>query len=291
MEVPVKNRDIKKFLGLLKARLTKGFSNISIKSKRKSTGTIIVTVTLGKLTTHRLVFKQQVHHISEEATQPRAQIAIVIDDFGSVYRQAKDFLKIKVPITFSVLPFRRHSREIAKLVHEKGFEVMLHLPMEPYGYPSVNPGDGALLLNMTNDQIRLITNRCLNNLVPFIAGVNNHMGSAFTENRDKMKIVLQEIHKRHLFFLDSLTSPHSVAYKTALILNVPTTKRDIFLDVKQTREFVNGQLKKLISIAKRRGKAIAIGHPYTVTLEVLKEKLPTINRTQAKVVTISEILK
>ena len=291
MEVPIKKHNIDKFYSLLKERLNRKFPTISITSSINSSNLRVIKIAIDRLTTHRLILKEKFTPSTVEVAIPRPQIAIVIDDFGSVYKQAKDFLKIKVPITFSILPFRRHSREIAKLVHEKGFEVMLHLPMEPYGYPSIKPGEGALLLSMTDDQIRRVTNRCLDDLDCCISGVNNHMGSAFTENKSKMRIVLQEIKKRHLFFLDSLTSPHSTAYKTATSLHIPAGRRDIFLDVKQTREFVSGQLKKLISIARRKGKAIAIGHPYTVTLEVLKDRLPEINKTQARIVPVSELIK
>ncbi len=290
MQIPSK-KNVRKFYTLLTKRLKKKLPGISISFEKSSSKRETITIRLQKLVTHRLVFTERKIRPAERIRGPRPRIAIVIDDFGAVYRQAKEFSKIKVPITFSVLPFRRHSKEIARMAHEKGFEVMLHLPMEPYGYPSINPGEGALLLAMSGRQIREMTDRCLDDLDSYVSGVNNHMGSAFTENAEKMKVALMEIKRRNLFFLDSLTSPRSVAYKIALSLNLSTCRRDIFLDVKQTREFVNGQLRKLVSIAKKRGKAIAIGHPYTVTLKVLKEKLPYINRTEAKIVPVSELIK
>ncbi len=290
MEIPEK-KGMEKFYVLLEKRLKKKVPGVSVTIKKSPSSATIIKIGVRKFITHCLIFKKEIIPYPAKTTGPKPRIAIVIDDFGAVYRQAKEFLKINVPITFSVLPFRRHSREIAKLVHDRGYEVVLHLPMEPYGYPSINPGKGALLLQMPDIEIKQMTNKCLDDLDPFISGVNNHMGSAFTENAEKMKVVLEEIKKRRLFFLDSLTSPHSTAYKTARSLHLSTCRRDIFLDVKQTKEFVNGQLKKLISIARKRGKAIAIGHPYTVTFEVLKEKLPYINKREARVVPVSELTK
>ncbi len=290
MIIPTKGK-IKNFNQQLKKRLQKKLPNAKIQIKKGVSGASIITISIGKITTHCLIFKEKPQKIVSKEIGPKPKIAIIIDDFGPVYKQAKDFLKIKAPITFSILPFRKHSLEIAKLVHDRGFEVMLHLPMEPHGYPAVNPGEGALLLRMSDAQIRTITNKCLDDLDSYISGVNNHMGSAFTENKDKMKVVLEEIKKRHLFFLDSLTSPRSVAFKTARSLHLHTISRDIFLDVRQSKEFVNGQLKKLVAIAKRRGKAVAIGHPYTVTLVVLKDKLAKINATEARIVPVSELIK
>ncbi len=291
MIIPIDHHNTAHFFQLLKKRATHEFSNISIRHTQHSGRIPVITISVNNLKTHRLIFRQSAPFFAEKVSGKRPKIAIVIDDFGPVYRQAKEFLKIKVPITFSVLPFRRHSREIAKLVHDRGYEVMLHLPMEPYGYPAINPGDGALLLKMSDDEIVATTNKCLSSLNPFISGVNNHMGSAFTENQNKMQTVLIEIKKKNLFFLDSLTSPHSKAYQTACSLHIPALRRDIFLDVKQTKEFINGQLKKLISIARKRGSAIAIGHPYNITLKVLRKRLPEINRKQVQIVPVSELIK
>ena len=118
-----------------------------------------------------------------------ARIAIVIDDFGQNIEIAKKFLLLPFPVAFSILPYQQHSREIAELAHSHGKEVLLHCPMEPIGYPKVDPGRGALLLSMSDDTIRRNIRTILDNS-PYITGVNNHMGSRMTENATAMKTVL-----------------------------------------------------------------------------------------------------
>ncbi len=197
------------------------------------------------------------------------RIAIVIDDFGQDLNMAKRFLQIPLAITFSVLPHQANTREIARLAHSMGREVLLHVPMEPKGYPKVSPGTGALLISMNDDTI-LTSLRTALDTSPFFSGVNNHMGSKFTENESRMEVVLREIGRHGMFFLDSHTTATSVVVPTARRLRVPTGKRDIFLDHIQTEEFVSTQLDQLIARARTRGSAIAIGHPYECTLKILR---------------------
>ncbi|HBD06771.1 MAG TPA: hypothetical protein DCZ69_00790, partial [Syntrophobacteraceae bacterium] len=199
------------------------------------------------------------------------KVAIVIDDLGLDLKVAKDFMALPIALTLSVMPRQVHSREIAQMAHTRGLEVLLHMPMEPHGYPRVNPGPGALLVSMDASQLRSTLQEALAS-VPHASGVNNHMGSTFTEQNEPLKRVLNELHNRHLYFLDSYTSHHSVACSVADQVQVPCARRDIFLDHELTEDFVRSQLQRLIREAKIQGTGVAIGHPHPTTLKVLKQE-------------------
>ena len=143
---------------------------------------------------------------------------------------------------------------------------MLHLPMEPVGYPDVNPGKGALFVNMNEKEIRDVFLKDLAR-VPGAIGVNNHMGSKFTADETAMKSLLKIIAKKGLFFLDSLTTPKSVTAKLAPhIKNLKVYYRDIFLDNQRDESYVYLQIKKTLDLAKEKDLVIAIGHPYYETI-------------------------
>jgi uncharacterized protein len=199
-----------------------------------------------------------------------ARIAIVIDDFGQDLGIAKKFLLLPFPVAFSILPYQTHSKEIAELVHSHGKEVLLHCPMEPIGYPKVDPGRGALLLSMSEDTIRQNVRTALDSS-PYFTGVNNHMGSRMTQNEAAMKAVLGEVNQRGLFFIDSCTTPGSIAYSVARELKIPSRKRDIFLDNNVSSDSIRSQVSRLIRKARIEGTALAIGHPHEATLKALQE--------------------
>ena len=198
-------------------------------------------------------------------------VAIIIDDIG--YRQGlgRRFMDLDLLLTFSVLPMSPHAARMAGLAHRRGRQVMLHLPLEPNTYPGLNPGRGALFLRMSPETMRTRFNRALSR-VPRAVGVNNHMGSRFTRDARAMGIVLGEIKRRGLFFVDSLTSLRSVAWRVARRLGVRTARRTVFLDnYHRDRSYIRLQLLKLIQIARRRKTGvIAIGHPHQATYDVLR---------------------
>lgn len=229
-------------------------------------------------------------HVPPPAPPPTvARVAIVIDDFGQDLEMAKKFLEIPLPITFSVLPYQSHSKEIAQLAHERHREVLLHLPMEPHGYPKINPGDGALLLSMTQDQMQETLESALDSS-PFASGVNNHMGSRFTEDTRSMKILLRELQERNLYFLDSYTSPNSMGLAAARDFWMPVGRRDIFLDHEVKEEFTRAQIQRLIRKAKIQGTAIAIGHPHDSTLRVLRESAGKLREAGIAVVPAGQLV-
>ena len=194
-------------------------------------------------------------------------IALIIDDVGYNRVHTMPFITMGVPITFSVLPHLCFSTVMAERAHHAGHEVMLHQPMEPHTC-SINPGPGALYLKHDRATLtRIITTNLAS--MPFVHGVNNHMGSRFTECRAKMAAMLRPVREHGLFFVDSYTSSRSVAYQTACELQMPTSHRDIFLDNIWEEAYITGQLRKLVTHARRHGQAIGIGHPRPETARAL----------------------
>jgi len=225
----------------------------------------------------------------EQGVEAAVRVAIVIDDLGRDLAAADRLLATGEAITFSVIPFLAHSTETAERVHAAGEVVLLHLPMEPQAYPRIQPGKGGLLVAM--DEATLC--RQLDDdlaAVPFAEGVNNHMGSRLTEEAAPMAVVMAELAARGLFFLDSRTTPHSVAPVAAARAWVPWLARDIFLDNDQTPEAIATQFDRLIDLALQHGHAIAIGHPHPATLEALEAALPRLRAEGIVVVPVGDLL-
>ena len=219
----------------------------------------------------------------------KPKVAIIIDDLGYQQEIAERILNLKFPITISVLPFLSDSQLVAKMAKEKGMTVLLHLPMEPHN-SNVNPGKGAIFSTMNEEEIR---NKMLANLLEFpeADGVNNHMGSKITENIEIMMIVLDEIKRRDIFFIDSMTSPDSVGYKLSKELGIKTAFRSVFLDNEQDVDYIRNQVSLLKEFAIRNGSAIAIGHPYCNTIDVLNELDITLEAEGVEIVKLEELLE
>lgn len=201
------------------------------------------------------------------------RIAIVIDDVGYASEPIYRLLGATKGITFAVLPYGPHAKELAEEIHSQGAEVMLHLPMQPEGEPGGFSKEGMLLESMDAAALRALVASGLDK-VSHAAGVNNHMGSVLTARSDPMRIVMGELAVRRLFFLDSRTTAKSVAYRLAREAGVPASERDVFLDDLADKQAIVAQLARLETLAVRHGSAIAIGHPYPETVEALLEWLP-----------------
>ncbi len=219
----------------------------------------------------------------------RPQIVIIIDDLGYDRALAAKFLSIEGPLTYAVLPHSPHCNEIANAAKRKGSEVMLHLPMEPDEYPETDPGPGALLSVMTPDERIAVLESNLDS-VPFISGVNNHMGSKMSANSEHMNQVLSIVKKRGLYYIDSLTTRNSKSRSSARLFQVPFAQRDVFLDHAPEPAAIRIQLNQLVRIAELHGQAIGIAHPYETTYEVLSEMLPVL-REKVKMIPASEAVR
>lgn len=216
------------------------------------------------------------------------KVAIIIDDLGFDPVMTRKFLQLDAVLTYSILPFSPLLEEIQAAAAQKRLETMLHLPMEPTEYPSINPGRGALLISMSPDEL---IGQLKKNLqaVPGIAGVNNHMGSKMTEASDQMNQIFTVLKKEGLFFIDSRTSPASLCRPAARLFRIPFGERDIFLDHVQEAPVIREQILRLIQMATERGEAIGIAHPHGITHEVLREMLPEITR-KVRLVPASEVV-
>jgi uncharacterized protein len=226
--------------------------------------------------------------IADKPSPELPKIAIVIDDLGYDRSIAQEFIELPLPLTLSFLPQAPHAKEMAVLAREKGKETLLHLPMEPMNYPQTNPGPGALLLSMRENEIQQIIDNDFKEF-PFVKGANNHMGSRFTENREKMALVLESIKKRNLFYLDSLTTSHSVVPALAGDLGIKYLQRNIFLDNEVAEEPIRRQLEKLVQVAQARGSSVGCGHPYPLLLQVLREQLPSL-KNKVELVPLSNLI-
>jgi len=218
----------------------------------------------------------------------RPKIAIVIDDLGREDPLSRELLLLDAPLTLSILPLMAHSRSLALEARQKGKEVVLHLPMEPHGYPSVKPGKGALLREM--DEERLLRQLAQDiESVPNIKGVSNHMGSRFMECPGKVKIVLSDLKRRGLFFFDSRTTPQSVGLKTAKVIGLRAVERTLFIDHAPGEETIRRKLEHLMQVSLSSGAAIGIGHPHSRTIQSIREMIPRIREKGIEIVPLSAL--
>jgi len=238
--------------------------------------------------THQLTFLYAKPSLPKIAVRPK--VAIVIDDLGGENQMSQEILHWNVPLTLSILPFTPYSKVLAQQAHQRGKEVILHLPMEPYGYPQTKPGEGVLLQEMEEEKLLRQLSRDLE-AVPNIKGVSNHMGSRLMEDPGKVRIIMKELKRRGLFFLDSRTSPQTMGIQIAESIGVRATERNLFLDHSQDPEEIKRQLEKLAQLSLETGSAIGIGHPHPSTLKSLKEMIPRMKEKGIKIVPLSSLVE
>ena len=219
----------------------------------------------------------------------RGRMAIIMDDLGQDMRSARSLLDIDLAVTFAIIPKNERATRVATLAHQHGREVIVHIPMEPKGYPAMNPGTDALFLKLSAEDIRRRFQSYLQR-VPFAVGGNNHMGSKFTQSQEQMTVVIDELRKAGMFFVDSRTSGQSVAFEVALAAGVPAASRDLFLDNVQNEELIAREIHKLVRLAIKRGRAVGICHPYPQTLAALRREADYIRSQGVEVVPVSQLL-
>lgn len=215
-----------------------------------------------------------------------AKIAIIIDDIGY---QKTDLQLIDLPfaLTFAVLPHTPYGQRAAKQAFQQQKDVMLHMPMEASTGKLTGPG--ALTVAMTKQQVRYTLQQALAD-IPYAIGINNHMGSLYTAKEQPMAWTMEYLSQRQLFFVDSLTTPNSQAAKYARHYGVTNLSRHVFLDNIQTEAAIAKQFEQLLSIARKRQHAIAIGHPYPQTYQFLRKNLPKLRQHGIELVSISALL-
>lgn len=202
------------------------------------------------------------------------KFALVVDDLGYIAPEVVTRLCSQpIAFTVAVLPYQEFTRESANIAFEKGKEVMLHLPMEPVGYPKANPGPDAVMFDLTEQEIRARVRKALDS-IPHRTGVNNHMGSRITPDQPRMTWVLQELKARHCFFVDSRTEKDSVAFDVAKALGIRSVQRKVFLDDDKSFPEMEKQWDRALAIAKKEGEVLIIAHIYPETVEALEKLVP-----------------
>ncbi|MCU5773544.1 divergent polysaccharide deacetylase family protein [Erwiniaceae bacterium BAC15a-03b] len=201
------------------------------------------------------------------------KLAIVIDDFG--YRPAQENQVLQMPpaISVAVLPNAPHAREMATKAHQRGHEVLIHLPMAPLSKQPLEKD--TLRPDMSSDEIARIISEAVKD-VPWAVGLNNHMGSAMTSSLPGMQKVMQVLDHYNFYFLDSMTIANSQSTRAAAGTSVKVIKRRVFLDDSQNEAEIRKQFTRAVRLAQRDGSAIAIGHPHPTTVKVLQQMLPTL---------------
>ena len=217
-----------------------------------------------------------------------AKMAIILDDWGNSTRLMKYFDEIDRPVTLSILPHLPFSKKIAESAESRGLGVMLHMPMQPKGTRAkLEPH--TVLTAMSDAQISSHLVSALES-VPGAEGVNNHQGSAATSDLRVMKIVLGELKKRNLFFIDSHVASTTVGPRVAKELGLRFAKRDVFIDNEMTAESIKKQLDRAKGIAQRRGQVVVMGHDRELTLKVIKEVVPEFEKRGIKFVLVRELI-
>jgi len=227
---------------------------------------------------------------SATAAPTPAAISIVIDDLGYSPTAGRKIIDLDAPIVCAFLPHTPYSdllMEQARLVNK---EIILHLPLQPRGHQH-DPGPGAILASMGEVQVRNAVRSSLDS-VYFATGLNNHMGSLVSADTKRMQWIMTELRSLgNFFFLDSRTTGASVGYELAHRYGIPATRRDVFLDADRGEANVQRQFEKLLSLARRRGSAVAIGHPYPETIRVLERELALLDSADIQVVSLSELIE
>jgi uncharacterized protein len=201
------------------------------------------------------------------ATPHKAYLSLIIDDLGQNLPRDRRVLALPGPVTTAIMPDTPHATEFAREAHRAGKIVILHMPMDPA------TGPFAWHPDLPIDELEKRLNAALK-VVPYTAGINNHMGSRMTSQPAAMAWLMADLQSRHKFFVDSRTSARTVAAAEAQKIGLASVSRDVFLDDEQTEQAIIAQLQTAISLARKQGSAVMIGHPYPQTLAVLERELP-----------------
>lgn len=215
------------------------------------------------------------------------QLAVIIDDIGYSSTLGQRSVDLEGSFTLAILPFTPYGVDLAHNANRRGKELILHTPMSNNNTLPIE--QGALLSGMSHDDfIRTLRQMLVD--IPYIKGVNNHMGSRLTQEQEPMEWLMRELAHRQLYFIDSRTTAETLALQTAQQYRIPSAKRNIFLDNQRDPRLIRAQLRKALELARTQGTAIAIGHPYPETLAVLEQIKPLLLEYQVELVKVSALL-
>lgn len=218
-----------------------------------------------------------------------AKLALVLDDFGYTMKNLTALKDIKVPLTLGVLPGTPYSEAVCSFAKQNNMEVILHMPMEPEP-KAASLEENTILVDMNDEVIRDIVSRALLS-VTGAKGASNHMGSKATRDARVLRIVFEELKKKKMFFLDSLTTNESVCLEVAENAGIPCIERDVFIDNEPDDSAIMRQVKKAGKIARLYGKAVAVGHDREATIRILRKAVPAMAEEGIRFVKLSETVE
>ena len=221
--------------------------------------------------------------LAAPAQPQRAYLSVIIDDLGQSPARDSRTLALPGPVTMAIMPDTPHASDFARQAHKAGKTVILHMPMDPATGPYAwHPGTPIEELARRLDAALA--------KVPYAAGINNHMGSRMTAQREPMAWLMGELQQRHLFFVDSRTSAATVAAAEAQRIGLAHVSRDVFLDDVRTPEAIAAQLQQGIALARKQGSAVLIGHPYPQTLQVLESAMPSLKHQGIELIPLRQMI-
>lgn len=220
--------------------------------------------------------------------QAQPRLAIIIDDLGYHRARSEAIANLPGAITCAIIPGTPHAQRIAHHASQQRKEVLLHIPMEP---PNNQPLDsGGLHQQMTRQQLQQAVRQAVQTM-PQATGANNHMGGLLTTLEQPMDWLMEELAQHALFFIDSRTTEQSVAIKKAREHGIRYQVRDVFLDNERDLTSLNRQFNRALALARKRGHAILIGHPYPETIDYLSAVLPLLDQAGITLVPVSQLLR
>jgi len=228
--------------------------------------------------------------IQVEQPSGTGQLAVIIDDMGASMQEARSLVAIGVPVTFSIIPGLHSYRDVAAFAASNGIETMIHIPMQSKEWPQRRLESNGLLISMEDTAIAAHLEQYIRD-IPKAVGANNHMGSEFTEHEMQMRVVLQALKDKGMFFVDSVTSPQTVGQRVAMDMGVKFGRRNVFLDNEQDRTYIQGQLSQAVRLAKKTGASIVICHPHPATIKSLAALLPGLKKQGITLVSASRLVK
>lgn len=225
-------------------------------------------------------------HLTTLAHGADGKLVLIIDDMG-YNKQDIDAIELPGPLTLAILPHTPFSRAYALKAKRGKKEVILHIPMESLSGKALGPG--ALLSDMNRQQVETTLAAALNE-IPFAIGINNHMGSLFTQMQTPMTWTMDFLQRHKLFFVDSKTSRFSLGEELAAKVGISSFHRHVFIDNDLSEAAMHKQFNQLIRIAQKYHYAIGIAHPYPKTIKFLRKVLPGLQKRRVKLVPISQLL-
>lgn len=229
---------------------------------------------------------------SGENQNTKAQIALIIDNFNTEQVGAQELMKLPIPLSFSIMPFSPDALKQDQFAHDKGYEVLIHFPMEPHQGKREWLGENPILNDLSNEQVKDIFELALKN-VPHAIGFNNYMGSKVTENKEIMGTLIDLAQQHQFLVVDNKTSSSSVIPELCIEKKVPFLERSVLLDNEPDRESIQKQLEKLVQLSLEKGYAVGIGHlnakePSHIP-QVLQEMLPYFSEKNIEIVSLSRL--